>query len=250
MTAENEMTRRLLHDAGIREGHRVLDVGCGLGSVTAIAAALVGHDGAVVGLDRDPQILERARERMWSLDLDNVDFVAADLDDLPRDCGSFDFIIGRRVLMYQRDPVAAIRALLAVLRPAGVIVFQEHDTTMIPASIVPLPLHETVHHWIWNTVAREGADLHMGFRLASVLERAGLFVEHVRAEAIVQRAATRSDLAQVIRYIAPRIVAQGVATEAELDVDTLDARLAAELATTQATFIGDMVFGAWARRID
>jgi hypothetical protein len=87
----------------------------------------------------------------------------------------------------------------------------------------------------------------MGFHLATVLESAGLTVEHVRAEAIVQRASARSNLAGVIRWILPRIVARGVATEAEIDMDTLDARLGAELTATNATYVGDMVFGAWAR---
>lgn len=248
MTAENEMTRRLLHDAGVRVGQRVLDVGCGLGTVSAIAAALVGPAGSVVALDRDAAILERARERAWSLDLDNVAFVEGDMTSIPASHGTFDIVVGRRVLMYQRDPLVALRGLLSALRPGGTVVFQEHDTTMTPASILPLPLHETVHRWIWQTVEREGADIRIGFRLASLFEQAGLGVQHVRAEAIVQRAGARSDLAEVIRNIMPRIVGRGVATAQEIDVDTLDARLAAELATTGATFIGDMVFGAWARK--
>jgi ubiquinone/menaquinone biosynthesis C-methylase UbiE len=243
------MTQRLLRDAGVREGQRVLDVGCGFGTVSAIAAALVGPAGAVVALDRDPQILERARERAWSLDLDNVTFVEGEMQSIPPDHGTFDFVVGRRVLMYQHDPLAALRGLLPALRPGGVVVFQEHDTTMTPASLAPLPLHEQVHRWIWNTVVREGADIRIGFRLAALLEQAGLVVEHVRAEAIVQRSTARSDLAEVIRNILPRIVRQQVATAQEIDVDTLDARLAAELASTNATFVGDMVFGAWARRI-
>lgn len=242
------MTRRLLHDAGVREGQRVLDVGCGLGTVSVIAATLVGPAGTVVAIDRDAQILERARERAWSLDLDNVTFVEGDLHSVHAEHGTFDVVVGRRVLMYQRDALAALRGLLPALRPAGVMVFQEHDTTMTPASLAPLPLHEQVHRWIWTTVEREGADSRIGFRLAALLEQAGLAVEHVRAEAIVQRAAARSDLAELVRNIMPRIVGQQVATEHEIDVDTLDARLVAELATTNATYVGDVVFGAWARK--
>jgi hypothetical protein len=51
----------------------------------------------------------------------------------------------------------------------------------------------------------------------------------------------------IIRVMLPRILEHGVATEAEIDVDTLDERLAAECAAANATYVGDMAFGAWAR---
>jgi SAM-dependent methyltransferase len=242
-----EMTERLLIDAGIGPGMRVLDVGCGRGDVALLAAGLVGARGEVVGVDRDHGAIELASRRARKAGLSNVSFVVSDIAEIGHEHGVFDAAIGRRVLMYQADPVATLRAVVRVLRPGALVVFQEADATMVPASRVPLPLNERANRWMWQTVEREGGNIHMGFDLAPALEQAGLVVEHVRAEAIVQTPKLRHPVGTIIRVMLPRIVEHGVATEAEIDVDTLDARLAAECATANATYVGDMAFGAWAR---
>lgn len=234
-------------DAGIGAGMRVLDVGCGRGDVSLLVARLVGEQGQVVGLDRDADALAMARERGREDGAAEVRFVEADLG-VPVELTGFDAVVGRRVLMYLPDPVATLRALARALRPGGRVVFQEHDTTMVPASRVALPLHERVHRWMWQTVEREGGNIHMGFDLAGVFERAGLVVEMVRAEAIVQTPKLHHGVASIVRAMLPRIERAGVATAEECDVDTLDERLIAERTQANATYIGDMVFCAWARK--
>ena len=57
------MTRRLLDNAGLGEGMRVLDLGCGAGDVTLLAAERVGPSGLVVGIDRDARSHDAANER-------------------------------------------------------------------------------------------------------------------------------------------------------------------------------------------
>lgn len=243
-----KMTERLLVDAGIGVGMRVIDVGCGRGDVSFLAARLVGEQGQVLGVDRDASPLVVARERARELNLPRVTFAEGDFCALSPEHGQFDCAVGRRVLMYQRDPVEAIRRLADALRPGGLIVFQEHDSTMVPARLTPLPLQERVHEWVWRTVEREGANIHMGFDLASVLEQAGLVVEQVRAEAIVQTPRAHYPMGPIVRAMLPRIVHQGVASEEEINVDTLDQRLVEERQRANAAYVGDMVFGAWARK--
>ncbi|WP_437807237.1 class I SAM-dependent methyltransferase [Sorangium sp. So ce1078] len=243
-----EMTNRLLADAGIGAGMRVLDVGCGPGDVSFRIAQLVGGQGQVVGIDRDARPLAAARDRARELGLPNVTFAEGDLGALSPEHGLFDAVVGRRVLMYQPDPVAALKSLSRALRPGGLVVFQEHDATMVPACLKPLPLHERAHQWMWRTVEREGADIHMGFHLAGVLEQAGLTGVSVRAEAVVLTPQMRYRTAAVVRAMLPRILQRGVATEAEIDIDTLEERLMDERAKANATFVSDMVFGAWARK--
>lgn len=63
-------------------------------------------------------------------------FIQSGLLDLTESVGVFDAIVGRRVLMYQADTVATVGVLAKHLRPGGVMVFQEHDTTMAPASLI------------------------------------------------------------------------------------------------------------------
>lgn len=250
MVAEsaNAMTERLLTDAGIGPGMRVLDLGCGSGDVSFLLAKLVGEGGQVLGIDVDTKQLIAAHERARSQNFSNVFFVQGDFSGPLPEPAPFDAIVGRRVLMYLPSPVQVIRRVAASLRPGGIMVFQESDSTMVPGRLEPLPLHERVHGWIWQTVEREGADIHMGFHLPSVLEQAGLSVEHVRAEAVIQGQNTHYPLATIVRAMLPRILKQGVASESDIDIETLEQHLAAERIAANSVYVSDMAFGAWARK--
>jgi SAM-dependent methyltransferase len=242
------MTERLLADAGIGPGMRVLDLGCGNGEVSLMLARRVGAGGEVLGLDRHAPSLESAREKAARLGLTNLRFWQSELGPLPAAWGLFDAAVGRRVLMYLPRPGEVVRQLAQSLRPGGVMVFQEHDAALVPGRVTPLPLHDQVQGWIWQTVKREGANLHMGFDLADVLEAAGLRVEQLRAEAVVQTHATAYRGAAIVRAMLPRILAHGVASVAEIDLETLEQRLTDEREQARSTYLSDMVFGAWARK--
>jgi ubiquinone/menaquinone biosynthesis C-methylase UbiE len=68
-------TNRLFRDAGIASGMRVLDIGCGMGDVTMLAAQLVGPTGRVVSIDRDQASIETAKRRVSAIGLENVTFI-------------------------------------------------------------------------------------------------------------------------------------------------------------------------------
>ncbi|MBL8681721.1 MAG: class I SAM-dependent methyltransferase [Myxococcales bacterium] len=247
------MLERLVSDAGITSGMRVLDLGSGHGRVTAMLSRIVGDEGYVVGVDRDPNAIAVARSNAARLGLRNVRFEMSELGALadasfenPFD-GRFDAAVGRRVLMYVRDPIAALRAARAHVRSGGVFVVQEQDTSMVPVSSAPTPLHDKIHGWVWAMVQRENANPRFGLELPSLFEGAGLVLEDIRVEAVMQTAKRRLATAEMVRAVMPRIVAQGVATEDEIDIDTLDQRLERELVETGASFIGDVVYGAWGR---
>jgi SAM-dependent methyltransferase len=242
------MTERLLIDAGISSGMRVLDVGCGRGDVSLIAAKLVGATGRVVGLDRDAGAISSAQARARDAGIAQAEFIVGDVLIASAHGAAFDAVIARRVLMYQPDRPAVLRALVAALGPAGLVVFQEADATMVPAPLGANPLHEQVTRWIWQTVAREGATTSIGFELPGLLELAGVEVRGVRAEAVVQTPSHRHVTAWIVRAMLPRILEHGVASEADIDIETLDARLEQELHRTKQAFIGDMVFSIWGRK--
>ncbi|WP_309570182.1 methyltransferase domain-containing protein [Deinococcus sp.] len=65
----------MLRLAGLREGIRVLDIGCGAGDVSFLARSLVGDCGSVTGVDRSPDAVAAARNRAHSAGLTNVEFM-------------------------------------------------------------------------------------------------------------------------------------------------------------------------------
>lgn len=243
--AVGPMTLRLLTQAGIGPGMRVLDVGCGAGDVSLLAARLVGASGEVVGVDREPQMVEAARRRAHDLALANIRFVEGDFRELGAGEGVFDAAVGRLVLMYQADATDAVRRLTRAVRSDGLVLFQEYDSTLPPTSLVPMPLHVKVRGWIWRTLERSGADIHMGFKLFHTLRAAGLARIEMRAEAIVATPQTRYPTVPLVRVLLPKMVAYGIASEQEVGIETLEARLEAERDAADTVYVGGVVFGGW-----
>lgn len=244
----DEMTERMLDDAGIGPGMRVLDIGCGPGAVSLMIARRVGSAGHVFGVDQNPQMLELARRAAREAGLSNLTFIEGGFDAAFKDRGTLDAVVGRRVLMYQPDAAQAVAQLVDAIRPGGVIAFHEHDMVAISDSSTPLPLHDRVRSWLREMLRLEGANLHMGFGLHSALSVGGLAVQRVRAEANVLTPTSTYPVGAIIRSVLPRLQHLGITTEAEVDVATLDDRLAAERRERNTTCLWEMVFCAWARK--
>ncbi|MCY3553375.1 MAG: methyltransferase domain-containing protein [Candidatus Poribacteria bacterium] len=244
----DEMTERMLDDAGIEPGMRVLDIGCGMGAVSLMLSRRVGNQGHVFAVDRNPHVIELAREKARETGISNLTFLEGGFDVTLPEHGMLDAAVGRRVLMYQLDAVRAVGQLARAIRPGGIVAFHEHDTIAVKDNRTSLPLHDQVRSWLRKMLECEGANLHMGFELHRVLSAAGLAVERVRAEANVLTPTADYPVAAIIRAVLPRILRHGIATETEIDVDTLDGRLAAERRETTATCLWEMVFCVWARK--
>jgi SAM-dependent methyltransferase len=107
----------------IAAGDRVLDVGCGCGETSILAARSTGPTGRVLGLDLSEPMLAVARDLLIEAGLTNVEFVAADaqIHRLPTD--SFDEVISSFGVMFFDDPAAAFTNLFGALRPGGRLAF-------------------------------------------------------------------------------------------------------------------------------
>src|SRR5690242_15318659 len=84
----NPLTERVVKAAGVRPGHRVLDLGSGAGDVALLLADVVGPSGEVVGVERHADSIARARERVQRAGLANVSFHQGDVADV-REHGPF-----------------------------------------------------------------------------------------------------------------------------------------------------------------
>jgi ubiquinone/menaquinone biosynthesis C-methylase UbiE len=241
-------TNVLFRRAGLSPGQRVLDVGCGVGDVSFLATQLVGESGHVVGIDRSPVAIETARERARFGGHKNVDFLIGDAAN-PQVPGKFDAIVGRIVLMYLPDPVAALMKLRSLLRLQGLIVMQEGDMTSIGAE-PELPLLTQVRGWFLEALARSGTATQMGSRLCSVMHRAGFTPEGswVSQPTYVGPLLKQLDwFSDLTRTLLPTLEAHGITTAAEADIPTLAARLEAEARARDAIIFAPRLVGVWAR---
>ena len=114
---------RLVIEAAVQPGARILDIGCGTGASTIASAELVGQEGHVTGADISGIMLDCARKRTEQVGLDNVDYVEADAQTFAFTEAEFDQVISRFGVMFFGDPVAAFRNIARALKPEGTMVF-------------------------------------------------------------------------------------------------------------------------------
>lgn len=100
-------------------GERVVDIGCGAGIDSLIAARLVGPTGQVVGVDMTPAMLAKARQSGAELGLGQVEFREGYGEALPVPDGWADVVISNGVLNLMPDKAAALGEMARVLKPGG-----------------------------------------------------------------------------------------------------------------------------------
>ncbi|MDH6213344.1 class I SAM-dependent methyltransferase [Streptomyces pseudovenezuelae] len=112
----------LFAGAGIKLADRVLDVGCGTGATTRIAARLAAR-GHVVGVDTSVPLLRRARARMVAEKIRNAAYMEADPQVHPFPRAGYDVVISRGGVMFFTDPAVAFANLARALLPGGRLAF-------------------------------------------------------------------------------------------------------------------------------
>jgi len=243
------ITRRFLCAAGIVPGMRVLDVGSGAGDVAFLAADLVGAKGEVVGTDRSPTALATARQRADGRSLRNVVFREGDPAEMTFD-RPFDAVIGRYVLLFQREPTSMLRGIAAHARRGGVIFFHEPDWDGV-RSFPPAPTYDRCSQWIRETLRLSGAETRMGTKLFSTFIAAGLPAPAMQLETLVAGAANNADplhlVADLAGTLANAMERLGVATAAEVGLETLAERMISEAAASASVILSRFEVGAWSR---
>ena len=122
-TAENSAGFLLPH---LAPGQRVLDVGCGPGTISADLARRV-FPGSVTGIDVSDDVIEAARRDHPPADDLSVEFAVGDVYSLDADDASFDVVFAHQVLQHLSDPVAALREMRRVLRSPGLLAVRDSD---------------------------------------------------------------------------------------------------------------------------
>jgi SAM-dependent methyltransferase len=242
-------TMILLRAAGIGPGMRVLDLGTGLGHVSLLLADLVGPSGEVVAIDRDERMLEHAEGRRAAAGVTNVRYLEGDARTF-RDPEPFDAVAERLVLFHLPDAVDVVRHHLPSLRPGGTFVAVDYDIGACRSEPEVAIVSVLVHRMLAAFRAAH-ADPTIGARLVPLLAASGLDdVQGFGIQAYFPPDDPRGPamMAGVTRSLAPRMAASGIATAEELDLPTLETRVAAAVRAASATIVLPTVSGAFGHR--
>ena len=242
-------TEALLRAAGLGGDMRVLDLGTGLGHVAFMVAGLIGPGGSVVGVDQAARLLEIAEQRRAAAGLENVGFLHGDARTFTVS-EPFDAVVARLLLFHLPDRQEVLRRQLDALRPGGKMVLVEFDIGALRTE-PDAPLVASAKRWMEAAFRAAGADPRVGARAGELLRRAGL--ADVQTFGIQPYLAPTDPVgsllcAGVVRSLAPKILAEGIADEAELGLDTLQERIAAQVAELDAVVLLPAVVGAWGTR--
>jgi SAM-dependent methyltransferase len=167
-TAENSAGYLLLF---LSPGLRLLDVGCGPGTITLDLAARVAP-GWTVGVDRDAGVVAQAQRMLDSRSVSGVEFSTADAYALEFDDESFDVVHAHQLLQHLSDPVAALVEMRRVLRPGGVLAVRDSDY----GGFVWAPSDPLLDRWmtLYHDVCyHNGADADAGRSLLGWAQTAG-----------------------------------------------------------------------------
>ena len=157
--------------AHLRDSSRLLDCGCGPGSMTCDFARIV-RDGHVTGIDREASQIERARSHAAGLGLMNATFEVGSIYELPFPDASFDIVFAHAVFEHLSAPDAALAEMRRVLAPGGRVALRSPDWGgFIVAPDTP-GLQSAIGRYTELQMAN-GGDVHVGRKFPGLLRFAG-----------------------------------------------------------------------------
>jgi len=232
---------------------RVLVLGRDLADLALLVAERIGDGGTVIAADGDPEVIARARRRAALECFDQVRFVTEPVHRLTL-AHPVDAVVGRFVLMDVPDPIYTVRRLARSVRSGGRIAFQEwhfDSIRWVETSDWPrVTLYRQFVRLALNALRRRQAHVDMGLRLTNVFTEAGLSVPEICTDlrALNGGAAREYEFFEsFLRDEMPAIEQHGLATAAEMDLDTFARRLKDETETMSGHVFLPLQVGACAR---
>lgn len=154
----------------LRPGMRVLDCGCGPGRITRDFAEIAGPEGSVIGIDRS--IEQAGAAEPGSAASAPVRFEAADIYALPFPDGSFDAVFAHALVEHLARPVDALREMLRVLKPGGVMGLRSPDWGGFLLDPFDAEIERAMRRYEALMTAN-GGDIRAGRKLARLLRESG-----------------------------------------------------------------------------
>ncbi|KAL5535297.1 hypothetical protein ACEPAF_3391 [Sanghuangporus sanghuang] len=214
----------LVNSGVIKPDARILDIGCGPGTITADLAALAPQ-GHIIGIEPEPEVLDKARSFAAERGLTNIEFNVGNIFALDFPDDTFDVVHVHQVLQHLADPIQALREMRRVTKPGGTVAAREGEVENIIYYPDPDGL---IGKWMtfYTQLARlKGGEPHAGRRLLSWSLQVGFLRDQIKSTASVWCYNTSADRDWWSSMYADRILKSsfkqhalesGLATEADL----------------------------------
>jgi SAM-dependent methyltransferase len=207
----------LLDQAGVQPDQRVIDVACGPLGILNLLAERVGPTGQVYGLDREPRMIEMARELAAERGL-SLELVVGDAADMSVPRGTFDLVHARALLINVVNVEDILAEMIQLARPGGIVAVQDPDCSYW-ACDPPHPAWDRLMNVAATTWRVQGRDITIGRTLGRLLRNAGLEDVQTHAHVIRTKAGDmmQKNLLGVADAARPLIIESGVYDNESLD---------------------------------
>jgi len=237
----------LLERIAVKPGWRAVDVGCGPLGILDLLAERVGPEGEVIGLEREPRLVEMGQSILARQGLSKVRFVLGDVYSSGLLPGSFVVVHARLLLINLKDPERALTALVELVRPGGIVAVQDID--QIPwLCEPPHPAWEALIGAFLVVWRANGLDPLIGHRLPGLLRAAGLVRVEVEVHSRADAPGTyhRKHLLALVGAVRDDVIKRGLFKESELAA--LTSALERHLDAPETLVTRPLLFQAWGRK--
>ncbi|HUK35375.1 MAG TPA: methyltransferase domain-containing protein [Vicinamibacterales bacterium] len=239
--------RWLLDQIGVGSNWWTIDVGCGPLGILDLLAERTGPGAEVIGLERDPNMLEFGHELMTDLGLSSVRLIQGDAHNTGLPASTFDLAHSRLLLVNVPDPASVVREMASITRPDGWVALEEVDWISWTCE----PMHPAwtrlfdMNVEIWR---KRGMDVYIGRRLPRMLMQAGLTDIQCRIHAPVYGQAHEYQflLLAFSNINRTEMIEQGYTTEAEWT--ELTESLHEHLSNPSTFVTWSLFYQAWGRK--
>ena len=236
----------LFDQIGVRDGWRVVEIGCGPRGCLGLLSERVGATGRVVGVERNDEQVARARRFMTEGRLANVQVLHADARATGLAQGSFDLATARLVLVNVPHPQQIVAEMVRLVRPGGFVALHEADSTTQRCE-PPHPAQTRLLQLLGTCAEMGGIDRSIGLKVPRMLREAGL--TDVRIKPLVHvyppGHGRRLLVLEFVENARRRILDQRLMGEVELD--ELTSALRVHLEDPGTLVVSSLFIQAWGR---